>query len=393
MDTDAPSPCGPARRPPRVALLTNMPAPYRVPVYDLVPGLLGGQLDCIYATEREPNRDWRVDLPGNDSSSGGARHHFLSARQVRVGERFIHFSVGVTALLRRLAPDVIVTTAYSQPYLQAFGHALRHGLPHIPFTDGTVESERTLGAVHRFVRRVVLRRSAAFVGASQGSLRLFASYGIAREHCFQSHLCADMARYQEPPPGFDERPVDIVFSGRLHPVKQPDFVLDVARGVARRLGRGVHVEILGSGPMREALETRAETLRADGVQVRFAGFLSQDALPAAYRRARVMLFPTRWDPWGVVANEALAAGTPVIASPAAGASGEIVLDGRTGRVLPLVLDDWIDATATLVAQPAPWQACSTAAREIVAPYHYRHAAQGLADAVRHALRPTGASSS
>lgn len=367
----------------RVAVLTNMPAPYRVPVYNLLPDLIDGQVDCIYATEREPNRDWQVDLRG-----GRVNHHFLSARQITVGDRFIHFSTGVSALLHRLAPDVIITTAYAQPYLQAFGHAVRHARPHIAFTDGTIDSETGLSTVHRLVRRVVLHRSAAFVGASLGSLRLFESYGIAREHCFQSHLCADMVRYAGAVPDREDRPVDIVFSGRLHPVKQPDFVLDVARGVAQRLGRTVQVEFLGSGPMHESLQAQAASLQAHGVQTHFAGFLSQDDLPAAYRRARVMLFPTRWDPWGVVANEALAAGTPVIASPAAGASGEIVQDRRTGRVLPLVRDDWIDATVELLSQPRLWADCSATARDVVAPYHYGHAAQGLADAVHHALQRT-----
>jgi glycosyltransferase involved in cell wall biosynthesis len=375
----------PAR--PRVAIVTNMPAPYRVPVYDRLPDLIGGEVDCIYTTEREPNREWRID-----TTSRGATNHFLSARHITVGSKYIYFSVGLDALLDRLQPDVIITTGYSQPYVQAVWYAHRHRLPHMPFTDGTFDTETALTAVHRLVRRYVFARSVAFIGASLGSRRLYESYGLPRERFFQSHLCADMTRYTGPHPGFEARPVDLTVSGRMHPDKHPLFALDVACGVAQRLGRRVRIEFLGNGPLRAQLEARAATLHDQGVDVDFAGFLAQDQLPAAYRRGKVLLFPTATDAWGVVANEACAAGMPVVISPHAGAAGELVVDGRTGRVVPLSLPDWVAATADLLADPARWQRMSVEAQQTVQPYHYDHAARGLADAVRFALSTPGTTS-
>jgi hypothetical protein len=56
-------------------------------------------------------------------------------------------------------------------YLFAFAWAIFHKVPHIAMSDGTLQSEKSLSFIHRFLRRVVFRRSAAFVGASKGSIR------------------------------------------------------------------------------------------------------------------------------------------------------------------------------------------------------------------------------
>lgn len=365
---------------PRIAIVTNMPTPYRIPVFAALPSLTGGEVHCIYLTHKEPNREWTVA-----AEPDAVRTHYPPSHEVTVGDKYIHFTAGLSALLASIAPDVIVTTSFSQPYLAAFLYAWRHAIPHLPMTDGTFDTEQSLTAVHRAVRRFVFRRSAAFVGASLGSQRLFASYGIAPERFFQSHLCADMARFAAADSTPVERTVDFVFSGRMHPDKGPEFALDVAAGVARRLGRRVIIEYLGNGPRWDALHEQAAKL-GELVEVRFAGFLDSAELPQAYRRSRVLLLPSQTDAWGVVANEACAAGLPVLLTPMAGAAGEIVRDHENGRILPLDLCAWIDAATVLLSDAALWQRMSTRGRQLVADYTYDNAARGLADAVAFALR-------
>ena len=164
--------------------------------------------------------------------------------------------------------------------------------------------------------------------------------------------------------------------------------IEVAAETARRLGRTVTLEVLGSGPLKAAMEEQAGRL-AGQVKVRFAGFLDQERLPQAYRQGKLFLFPTRWDPWGVVANESCAAGMPVLTTAHAGVAGEIVLDGQSGHVLPLSVEAWAEAAARLLSDPERWQRMSQAARQGVDGYTYQEAARGLADAVRFALASDG----
>ena len=79
----------------------------------------------------------------------------------------------------------------------------------------------------------------------------------------------------------------------------------------------------------------------------FHGFAAQRELPDLYRSAKVFLFPTLADVWGVVANEACAAGLPVIVSPHAGVAGELVRDDDVAA-LPAIVNSNQSASPAVV---------------------------------------------
>src|SRR5262249_32896590 len=118
-----------------------------------------------------------------------------------------------------------------------------------------------------------------------------------------------------------------------------------------------------------------------GAEIVFFGQASQEQLPALYALAKVFLFPTTQDAWGIVANEASAAGLPVIVSPAAGAAGELVVDGVNGHVLDLDVDAWATAAARLLGDEERWQRFSERASAQAKCFTFEAAARGIADAV------------
>jgi glycosyltransferase involved in cell wall biosynthesis len=359
----------------RVALVTNIPAPYRLPIYERLAMLPGIDLQVCFCSGREPDRHW-------DLKALSVPHRFLRERFITVKGRFIHFNPGIWQALSVQAPQVLVTTGFNPTHLAAFVYARVKRIPHVPMTDGTVDSEAKLGLLHRWARRWVYARSAAFAGASEGSLALYRRYGVADPGLFKSQLCADNERFAQAAPR--PRDFDFIFCGRFAPGKQPLFALQVAAATARRLGRQVRLLFVGSGELE--LQMRREAARlAEGVAVAFAGFAAQAELPAHYAGARLMLFPTLDDTWGVVANEACASGLPVMVSPRAGVAGELVRDGENGRVLALDVEAWAAASAEILTDPALWQRMSERSRELVLPYNYANAAQGLHDAIRYAV--------
>ena len=68
--------------------------------------------------------------------------------------------------------------------------------------------------------------------------------------------------------------------------------------------------------------------------VSVVGFVQKNALPAYYSLADVLVFPTQSDPWGLVVNEAMACGSPVIATDVAGCAADLLKDGWNGVVVP-----------------------------------------------------------
>lgn len=358
-------------RPIRVAMVTNIPAPYRIPIYERLAADSDCQLHLVYCSGAEPDRAWKL-------KGGEFEKVYLKERFWTIKGRFIHFNPDVWGALHHIRPDVVVTTGYNPTHLLAFLYARLHGVAHVVMTDGTKASEAEYSWAHRLVRRVVFAGSAAFVGASQGALDLFAQYGVPAARTFKSHLCADNAAYE----GVQQTPkrYDLLFSGRMVGIKNPFFVLDVARSLAARLQRRVSVAFLGSGDLQPELKARAQAL-ANELDVSFPGFIQQADLPVYYAAARIFLFPTSWDPWGVVANEACAAGVPVLVTPQAGVSGDLIEDGRNGWIMPLDVSAWTTRCECLLTDPDLYARMSGQARELVQPFNFDAAAEGLKSAV------------
>jgi len=359
----------------RVVLVTNAPAPYRVPALALLARNHDISLNVIYCTRSHIDKTL-------DTNEHGFESYFLTKPYYAFERRFIHADIGIIKLLRELRPDVVITTGYIPTFLYAFLWAWWRGVPHIAMTDGTLKSERSYSWVRRLLRRIVLKRSASFIGACQGSLDLFKSYGVTEEKLFKAPLAINNQRFFNQ--NNTEEKVDFIFCGRLIKYKGPLFALEVVAEVSKRLGRIISIDFVGSGNQEDNLRQRAKELK-DYVQVRFQGYATQEALPAYYKGAKIFLFPSEWDPWGVVGNEACAAGLPVIVSPYAGVAGELVLDGENGFIRELDLQQWATAAVDLLSNQALLEHMGDRAREIVQNFNFEAAANAMHAAIIKAV--------
>ncbi len=368
------SPTGPAESRRRVALVTNNPAPYRVPVFNTVSDNPEWDMHFVFSAAREPDREWDFDPIR-------FKTYYLKERHYDVGGKFIHFNPDLWSLLSKLRPELIIINAFNPTNVLAFIYARLHGCAVGLLIDGTVMSESKLSLAHRLVRRWMYPRIVTFAGPSDATLRLYEQYGAPRASMFKSHLCANNEAFARCPTAAVR--ADLIFCARFVAEKSPVFALQVAEGVARVLGRQVSLLMVGSGPLDDVL--RAQAAKLKNVAVEFPGFAKQAQLPALYARARVLLFPTVGDAWGVVANEACAAGLPVIVTPMAGVAGELVVDGDNGYVRDLDVDAWVNALAGLLRDEALYERMSARSRALVAEYTFENAARGLAQAISHGL--------
>jgi glycosyltransferase involved in cell wall biosynthesis len=115
--------------------------------------------------------------------------------------------------------------------------------------------------------------------------------------------------------------------------------------------------------------------------VHFAGHVPQNELPEHFAVADIFVFPSRHDGWGVVINEACAAGLPVIVTRQTGAAYDLVEDGNSGFVLDC--DDvygLVDRMLRLIDDAALREQFGRRSRELVAPYS---AENGASSFIRH----------
>jgi len=122
----------------------------------------------------------------------------------------------------------------------------------------------------------------------------------------------------------------VLFCAKLQPWKRP---LDLLRAFAKaKLSNGILV-FAGEGPLRAELESEAAALGV-AARMRFLGFVNQTQLPAVYTSADLLVLPSVYDAFGVVVNEAMLCGCPVVVSNRVGAGRDLVAPVAPQLIFP-----------------------------------------------------------
>jgi glycosyltransferase involved in cell wall biosynthesis len=368
-------------------IVSDVPTPWREPVYERVHERLGDSLQIAYFKGNEKRRLWTFEMGRHPKT-------ILRAITLNAGESERFCNPGIVPLLLRLRPHVALVWGGLKDPSSWMALALCRllGTRIALLNDTWLGRDRDVGRLQRWARGLVFNRFAdAFVGASRRTLEMYRHYNsdIRDEQCFLSHLVADNDYFEKRLSGRRlDRNFDVMFSGRIVKVKNPVFFAEVCAGIKRRLGQ-CRVLVIGEGDATLKVQMHHIFGRHD-VPVEFAGFVSHDDLPDYYAQSRLLLLPTSGDCWGVVINEAMAAGTPVMTTGWTAAAGELVLHNRNGYVLPFDVEAWVSAASELLSNDSKWKSFSQCARGTVREFNYDRAASGILDALSYlATKPCG----
>lgn len=287
----------------------------------------------------------------------------------------------VRVALDRIAPDAVAVPSYSTPDARAvLAWCRRRRRVAVMLFDSRREDTDRAGWREQIKRAIVRQYDAALV-AGTPQRAYAAALGIPPTHIFQPVDVVDNDRFarladhaRQSRPAGDQRRFLAV--SRLTPVKGLDVLLDGYARYRTSAAAPWALEIVGDGPEREALKAQA------GPGVTFHGFAQGDALGSAYGRADALVLPSHKDTWGLVVNEAMAAGLPVVVSQGAGCAADLVDEGRNGFAVPsgnaAALADRMGRVAAL--STAERIAFEDRSRQIVAAYDLDAFCEGLWEA-------------
>lgn len=261
---------------------------------------------------------------------------------------------------------VLVMGWYLKCFWQAIWAAKRMAMPVMVRGDSHLETPRSTlkRVVKSSVYPVALRVFDAALYVGERSRQYWEHYGYPSHRLFFSPHCIDNAWFAARSTvearartrgalGIAPETFVVLFAGKLVPFKRP-FDVIAAAAICRAKGRAVEVMIAGSGELDSDMRVRADL---SGVPLHMLGFCNQTEMPPAYAAADVLVLPSDGrETWGLVANEALACGRPVIVSDACGCALDLADDGKAGRVAPLgdteaiaaMIGDLIDRPALAV---------------------------------------------
>ena len=243
--------------------------------------------------------------------------------------------------LDEIHPRSVAVTGWSEPdALAALEWCLRKSVPAILMSESQERDAPRSWWKERLKRAVVGAASAALVGGTPHA-EYVAKLGLPAERVVPGYDVvdndwfargADAARRHGPELraalGLPEK--FFLASNRFIEKKNLERLLEGFARYRQKTGpAGWDLVLLGSGPLEGRLRARGVELSL-GSSVRFAGFQQYGALPQFYGLAGAFVHASTTEQWGLVVNEAMAAGLPVLVSEACGCAPDLVQKGRNG---------------------------------------------------------------
>ena len=336
----------------RISYVTNIVPPYMHHVFEAVCKSPPDELQVLCCATTEPGRHWELQPPLNYSVLilKGLRLHLSYTRHV-------YFNPGIWTALSTFNPDVVFINSFSPTMLIGAAWAKFHGRPYGLATDGwKLTDPGEWSKIHRLFRRVLGPRAAVGLGASDHSLALLESYGVSKSRLIKLPLVSAVPR----PDRYgtrNERVFDILWCGNIDDDRKGVYFFSNVVEKLKLLRGTLRVRIAGNGILRDWLEEKLTSL---GIDFQFDGYLQAAELAEFYNSGRLFLFPSRGDPWGLVVNEAMSAGTPVIASDKSASGLELSELSKGVICLPLDESRWIEAASRVLEESQYWDGLSAA---------------------------------
>jgi glycosyltransferase involved in cell wall biosynthesis len=340
------------------------------------------------------DRDFGVNVAWDVPILEGYDSRFLS----RDADIYRPGSVGISEpsrLLREGGFDSVLVNGYAYAFERQIVRAARKLGLRILFrgevTDDPRETAR--GALRSPLRGLYLRWFYAHVDAfcyiGKRAREHFLGLGVEESRLFFSPYSVDSSLFRAQRAEWDRErarrelgiPVDarvILFSGKLIPRKAPLLLLEAARSL-RHLER-TWLLVVGDGELREPVAALGNEVL--GERFLAPGFVNQSRLGAYFGAADVFVLPSRFETWGLVVNEAMEFGLPVVVGSKVGCHPDLVVPGATGLVFP---DGDRNALARaleeILSEPRRAAEMGIAAQEHVGKYGTDFAVRGILSAL------------
>jgi glycosyltransferase involved in cell wall biosynthesis len=309
------------------------------------------------------------------------------------------WNFGLAALLDRGQFDALWVHGYARLFnWRAIASAKRRGL-RVFLRDEVQEFSRTRSPARRFAKRMffaVLRQVVdCYLAIGTLNRNYYLALGVDPARIVMMPYAVDnkffQARCHETSPrrerfrselGLDpNRPV-ILYAGKLFSRKRPEDLLEAYARLSSdgRCEPDPYLLYVGEGESKATLEARAATL--GWPSVKFLGFKNQTELPAFFDLCDVFVIPSSFEPWGLIVNEVMNAGRPIIASDRVGACPDLLRDGVNGCVYRAEdIGQLHQALVNILANPDLRKRMGQASLNIVNRWSYEEDVQALKTAL------------
>lgn len=316
----------------KVLFLTNIPSPYRVDFFNEFGKYCN--LTVVFEGKRASNRDlkWKGAQPEN--------FHEIFLMGVRTSEEQF-LSTDIIRILKGQY-DYIIVGGYSTPTgMLAIEYMKLKKIPFLLEADGGLISKET--CIKRRIKKHFISAASGWLSSGMHTTQYLSFYGAKRERIREFHfsslrgadilpriLTKNAKKEYRTELGIQDENI-IISVGKFSKNDGYRKGFDVLMRAMEKCPRKYKLYIIGDTPTPDFVALRKEL---DLTNVFFVPFQEKKILKKYYYAADIFCLPTREDIWGLVINEAMGAGLPVITTDRCVAGMELVKNGWNGYLIP-----------------------------------------------------------
>ncbi len=375
----------------KLGVLVSHPIQYFVPIYREIAASDDVDFTVLYrcrkGLDEYYDEGFGIELKWDIQLVDGYKHQFLSSKNKIDG-----FDWGVIGALLRNKFDVLLVHGYNNvTSLLAILVARLIGTKVLMRGDTRQQLHHKHNILKSLFKRIVFKLCNGFVTIGTLNKNYYLQFGVPLDRLFFAPFSvnnqqfivskesrADCRQKVRSDLGLSADSLIVLFVSKLIKIKRADDLIQAFANLTEEFPN-VHLVIAGSGEDEEKLHSQAELLSIQ--QIHFLGFQNQTQLPTLYAASDIFVLPSDTESWGLVLNEVMAAGMPVIVSNEVGAAADLVEGKGTGIVYPCGdISALCNSLKILLANSSQRESMASKASELIKQWDTRECVFGILNA-------------
>jgi len=363
----------------KIIVVTNIISPYRIPMLNQLAEEYGKCFKVIFARRKDHYRQWKLE----EKDKIKFNFSVLNDLSIKLKNWEIHLSLTLLPRLVKEAPQVVISGGFSFQTIFSWLYSKSFKRKFIIWSAETIQTARHYGKLRHLLRKLLTSQADGFVVSGSLAQEYLLSLGVREDSIFLAYysVAPQLLRLDKKTPVEGERPPEekkrILYVGRFTKLKGVDILIQAYKRVKREYPN-IQLCLVGDGPDEDEFKKLAH--RTDDIF--FEGYKQYDQLLPYYSNSHLFVLPTLKDVWGLVVNEAMMCGLPVICSKYAGCSRDLIKDGENGLIVdPKNPKELSETIYQLVSKDGDLSHFGNRSREIIKDFTTERTTRGFVRAV------------
>lgn len=379
----------------KTVIIESVITPYEIKRFNVINEILNNSLIVFFQNETDINRDWRLD-----HSNLKFKYKILPDIPIRLKGKDIftlHMNYTVFSELKRECPDVVISCGWdSLASYMSYIYCKMHNKKFILWSGSTINEPSWRRTISKPLVKFLVKNSDSYIaygtrareylmhlGAKED--RIFIAWNTVDNSFFEanSKITAEEKDRFKDKLGIKKRLV-ILYAGQLIERKGVYNLLEGYSSMKKEID-DVALLIVGRGMEEDTL--RRKCVQENISDVVFAGFVEYGHLPKYFGISDMFILPSYEEVWGLVINEAMACGLPVITTDKVGASVDIVENGVNGFVVrDRDSHELYNSMKKIIVDNELRQKMAESSKQIIRKFRIEHTARDVKEAIYFAAK-------